>query len=148
MKTATILIAVVLLALMAGACLAGDISSTIADKLSLGVINVQSLQGRGNTTAFAGSWKLASLNPVDFNIDVLLVPDYQTLMRFGAGGSVLIKGKAVNLKLGVGILDGFVAYLGLPLLGAESASNNLTNTRQSEIDLSTCGVQYRYSMRF
>jgi hypothetical protein len=147
-----LLVAVIFIVVMATAVSAGDIVQTVNEKLSLGIINFQSLAGDGNKTAFSGQWKMASIKTViDLNADVLLAPDYNNFLKWGCGASALIKGNQVNLKLGYGYLETPGIYLGLPLIGADSAMNNLAQTvpdESLEVGLWKGGVGINYGLRF
>ena len=128
---------------------ADGIAQTISEKLSIDLVNAQSLTGQGNTTCFAAGWNVVKVKGINAQLDVLILPNYMETMKFGLGASVMIPGKVVNLKLGIGCVDALdkpIVYLGLPLVGG--GSNNLAQDKP-KVDLQISGgIRLVGQMRF
>lgn len=86
-----------------------------ANKLSVDATYLQSLEGNANKTAITASWLLYEKGPLGADVDVMIAPDLDHFADWGAGLSGVVKGNTVSVKLGVGYLEGTIAYLGLPL---------------------------------
>jgi hypothetical protein len=117
-----------------------DVASTIQNHLTLDVINLQYLDGKGNKTGLGTAWKLKDYAPFSVRGDLLLYTNYATDFKYGGGVSVVVKSNTVSPKLGIGYLEGPTLYLGLTVIGASATTatnyaDELRLEEQPKLDL-------------